>query len=173
MNFNTTGSAEYILDVVGAGATAMAKADWHAIWRQSPEAHELLEELDLIRMSTIDRSVSGEPEPPKYATSWTYQLATLLQRDARTLWRDPTYLMAKMAVNVFCALVIGFTYWKSHSTIQGTQNKLFVGIHQSPCMSLLHTYWLSHQGQIMSFLDANSPNEKGQNTGGKKPKQQF
>ncbi|EPS96974.1 hypothetical protein FOMPIDRAFT_1025183 [Fomitopsis schrenkii] len=117
--------AEYILDVVGAGATAMSKADWHLIWKQSPESHDLQEDLDLFRMSNVDRATGSDYEPPKYATPWTYQLRTLLQRDSRTLWRDPTYLIAKMAVNVFCALVIGFTYWKSHSTIQGTQNKLF------------------------------------------------
>ncbi|KAH9841151.1 pleiotropic drug resistance ABC transporter [Rhodofomes roseus] len=117
--------AEYILDVVGAGATASSKTDWHTIWKTSPKSQDLLQDLDMIRMSNVDRPASGEAEPPKYASSWTYQLATLLQRDARTLWRDPTYLIAKMAVNVFCALVIGFTYWKSASTIQGTQNKLF------------------------------------------------
>lgn len=104
----------------------MAKADWHLIWKQSLESHDLQEDLDLIRMSNVDRAASSDYEPPKYASSWTYQLMTLLQRDSRTLWRDPTYLIAKMAVNIFCALVIGFTYWKSHSTIQGTQNKLFV-----------------------------------------------
>lgn len=119
-------SAEYILDVVGAGATAMSKADWHLTWKQSPQSHDLQEDLDLFRMSNVDRVTDSDYEAPKYATTWTYQLTTLLQRDSRTLWRDPTYLMAKMAVNVFCALVIGFTYWKSHSTIQGTQNKLFV-----------------------------------------------
>ncbi|KAH9920627.1 pleiotropic drug resistance ABC transporter [Fomitopsis serialis] len=117
--------AEYILDVVGAGATAMSKADWHAAWKHSPEAQDLHQDLDFICMAGADRPASGDPEPLRYCTSWAYQLATLLQRDARTLWRDPTYLIAKMAVNVFCALVIGFTYWKSQSTIQGTQNKLF------------------------------------------------
>lgn len=123
--------AEFILDVVGAGATATAKIDWSQTWKESPQAEELEHNLESIY-------VEGRRRPPikatldtEFATSWSYQLITLFQRDARTLWRDPVYLIAKMAVNILCALVIGFTYFKSKNTIQGTQNQLFVSLFSS------------------------------------------
>jgi ABC-type multidrug transport system permease subunit len=40
-------------------------------------------------------------------------------------WRDPTYLMSKLSLNIIGGLFIGF-FFKSKDTIQGTRNKLFV-----------------------------------------------
>ncbi|KZT01955.1 pleiotropic drug resistance ABC transporter [Laetiporus sulphureus 93-53] len=117
--------AEYILDVVGAGATVTSSIDWNFIWKKSKEADELQHELEVLRVAGNNRAPNKAVPEAQFATSWWYQLKTLFQRDARSLWRDPTYLIAKMAVNVCCALVIGFTYFKTKSTIQGTQNKLF------------------------------------------------
>jgi ATP-binding cassette, subfamily G (WHITE), member 2, SNQ2 len=61
-----------------------------------------------------------------FATSWIYQVRTLAQRNAEFYWRDPTYILSKIALNVASGLFIGFTFWQSDSTQQGTQNKLFV-----------------------------------------------
>ena len=55
-----------------------------------------------------------------------YQLSLLFKRDAQAHWRDPTYLIAKIALNCAAALLIGFTFFKADLTIQGTQNHLFV-----------------------------------------------
>lgn len=119
-------SAEFMLDVVGAGATATSEIDWSDAWKQSREAMELQNELDMIYAQGRSLPPVKEAFQTEFATSWWYQLTTLFQRDARSLWRDPTYLIAKMAVNILCALIIGFTYFKSKNTVQGTQNQLFV-----------------------------------------------
>ena len=85
------------------------------------------EELDAIH-------TEGRSKPPvqarlqsEYPTSWIYQMTLLLRRDAQAHWRDPVYLIAKMALNIASALLIGFTFFKAKTTIQGTQNHLFVG----------------------------------------------
>ncbi|KAF9817918.1 hypothetical protein IEO21_03112 [Rhodonia placenta] len=122
---DTENPAEFMLDVVGAGATATSKIDWSDAWKQSHEAVELQNELDMIYAQGRSLPPVKEAFQTEFATSWWYQLATLFQRDARSLWRDPTYLIAKMAVNILCALIIGFTYFKSKNTVQGTQNQLF------------------------------------------------
>ncbi|KAI0922386.1 hypothetical protein AcV7_005930 [Taiwanofungus camphoratus] len=117
--------AEFILEVIGAGATATSEIDWSPVWQRSKEAYDLLQELESINST-------GRTHPPikvaqlhEFATSWRYQLVALLQRDFRSLWRDPIYLVAKMMINICCALVIGFTYFKTKSTVQGTRNQLF------------------------------------------------
>ena len=53
-------------------------------------------------------------------------MVTLLRRDAQAHWRDPTYLIAKVALNIAAALLIGFTFFKAKDSLQGSQNKLFV-----------------------------------------------
>ena len=53
-------------------------------------------------------------------------MVTLLKRDMERHWRDPTYLMAKLMLNIVGGLFIGFTFYQAKDSIQGTQNKLFV-----------------------------------------------
>ena len=115
-----------MLDVIGAGATAVADRDWCQVWVVSKESQNLEDEIDQLH-------VEGRSHPPvaatvttRFATPWTYQARTLLQRQNLAFWRDPTYLMSKLSLNIIGGLFIGFTFFKSKNTIQGTQNKLFV-----------------------------------------------
>jgi ATP-binding cassette subfamily G (WHITE) protein 2 (SNQ2) len=115
-----------MLDVIGAGATATSAFNWHDIWTSSNEATRLQHELDAIH-------AEGRNNPPvetvvhsEFVTPWFYQVGQLLKRDAEAHWRDPNYLMAKLVLNAFGGLFIGFTFFKSSNTQQGTQNKLFV-----------------------------------------------
>ncbi|KAG2357235.1 ABC-2 type transporter-domain-containing protein [Suillus spraguei] len=107
--------AEYMLDTIGAGATASASVDWHEIWKKSPEAAGLQEQIG--RIHTERQS--------EFATSWIHQAVILTQRNFLAYWRNPTYLLAKIVLNIAGGLLIGFTFYKSKDTLQGTQNKLF------------------------------------------------
>jgi ATP-binding cassette subfamily G (WHITE) protein 2 (SNQ2) len=72
----------------------------------------------------------------EFATPWLYQMKELFIREASSYWRDPTYLIAaKIALNVLAGLFVGFTFYQSKDTQQGTQNKLFVSFSSflSPC----------------------------------------
>ena len=118
--------AEYILEAIGAGATATTDVDWYSAWKKSPEAARLQEDLDHIL-------AEGRNKPPvetrlrsEYPTSWPYQLALLLKRGGQAYWRDPTYAISRLALNCAAGLFIGFTFFKAKTTIQGTQNHLFV-----------------------------------------------
>jgi ATP-binding cassette, subfamily G (WHITE), member 2, SNQ2 len=115
-----------MLDVIGAGATASSNVDWHAAWKKSPEAAFLQKQIQGVMDKGRDRPVEEEEQHSEFSTSWAFQVRTLLQRDYERHWRDPTYLLAKLALNIVAGLFIGFTFFKAKNTIQGTQNKIFV-----------------------------------------------
>jgi ATP-binding cassette subfamily G (WHITE) protein 2 (SNQ2) len=115
-----------MLDVIGAGATATSEYNWHEIWIASKDARELQRELDTIHSDGRNRPPVETVVDSEFVTSWLHQLGQLLKRDAEAHWRNPNYLMAKLVLNAFGGLFIGFTFFKSSNSQQGTQNKLFV-----------------------------------------------
>ncbi|KAI0356868.1 pleiotropic drug resistance ABC transporter [Trametes cingulata] len=139
--------AEYILDVIGAGATATTDIDWYDAWKKSPEAARTYEELERINSEGRKRPPVQATLTNTFPTSWGYQLYTLLLRDAQAHWRDPTYLVAKLALNIASALLIGFTFFQAKTSIQGTQNHLFAIF-----MSTIISVPLSNQLQV-AFID--------------------
>ncbi len=115
-----------MLDVIGAGATATTATDWYSVWKKSPEASALQSELESIHTEGRRRPPVETTLKSEFSTSWGYQVWALTQRAFSSYWRNPTYLMAKLLLNIAGGLFIGFTFWKSKDTLQGTQNKLFV-----------------------------------------------
>ncbi|KAI0035475.1 ABC-2 type transporter-domain-containing protein [Vararia minispora EC-137] len=135
--------AEYILDVIGAGATATTTADWHDIWKKSLESRSTDAELESILEDGKKRAAVDTTQHSEFSTSWVYQVKTLLERELVRHWRDPTYLVAKFALNICGALFIGFTFFKAKDSIQGTQNKIFAVF-----MSTILSAPLSNQIQV-------------------------
>lgn len=118
--------AEYMLDVIGAGATAVADRDWHEVWVNSKECQTSEDEIDQVHAAGRSHPPAVAVSTTHFATPWAYQTRALLKRQNLAYWRDPTYLMSKLSLNIIGGLFIGFTFFKSKDTIQGTQNKLFV-----------------------------------------------
>jgi ATP-binding cassette subfamily G (WHITE) protein 2 (SNQ2) len=115
-----------MLDVIGAGATAKSVIDWHNdVWKVSPESRTSQQEIEQIHAEGRSRPPVGTQLHSEFSTSWFNQTRTLLRRDFQSVWRNPTYVMAKFALNIVAGLLIGFTFWKSKATLQGTQNKVF------------------------------------------------
>ncbi|KAJ7852075.1 hypothetical protein B0H14DRAFT_3085739 [Mycena olivaceomarginata] len=117
--------AEFMLDVIGAGATASSTQDWEAVWRGSPESAKAREELNRIHAEGRKQAAVKATFTSDFAASWMLQAKTLLRRDFRFRWRDPTYLLAKLVLNIASGLLIGFTFYQAKTTQQGTQNQLF------------------------------------------------
>ena len=115
-----------MLDVIGAGATASSSKDWHDAWLSSEERHRLIQDIGEIHREGRKHPPIGATVRTEFATPWLFQARTLLQRQHLAYWRDPTYLMSKLVLNIAGGLLIGFTFFKSKDTIQGNQNKLFV-----------------------------------------------
>ncbi|KAF8477639.1 ABC-2 type transporter-domain-containing protein [Russula ochroleuca] len=117
--------AEYILDVIGAGATATTEIDWDSVWKNSPEARVVDEELETLLQDGRKRHAVDTAQHSEFSTPWVYQTKTLWEREVIRHWRDPTYLMAKLALNLVAGLFIGFTFYKAKDSVQGTQDKIF------------------------------------------------
>ncbi|KAF8206137.1 pleiotropic drug resistance ABC transporter [Mycena galopus ATCC 62051] len=126
--------AEYMLDVIGAGATASSAQDWEAVWRQSPEMVKAREELDRIHTKGQSRGAVQATFTSTYASSWIQQAKSLLRRDFYARWREPSYLIAKFTLNITSGLFIGFTFYKADNSQQGVQNQLF-GIFMSTVLA--------------------------------------
>ncbi|KAF8329222.1 pleiotropic drug resistance ABC transporter [Amanita rubescens] len=117
--------AEYMLDVMGAGANATSELDWYSIWRNSKQFIGVQAEIDSIHADGRNRPALEATFRSEFATSWLYQMKELFIRNIRAYWRDPAYIFAKLILNVVGGLFIGFTFFKAKDTQQGTQNKLF------------------------------------------------
>ncbi|KAI0265441.1 ABC-2 type transporter-domain-containing protein [Gloeopeniophorella convolvens] len=117
--------AEYILDVIGAGATATTETDWYNVWKQSPEAKSADRELEVLLEDGRNRHAIDTEQHTEFPTSWWFQVKTLLRRDVTRHWRDPVYLGAKFALNIVGALFIGFSFFHAKDSIEGTQTKIF------------------------------------------------
>ncbi|KAJ7471516.1 pleiotropic drug resistance ABC transporter [Mycena galericulata] len=102
----TGNPAEFMLDVIGAGATASSEQDWEAVWRKSPESARAQEELQRIHTEGRSRGAVQATFHDKYATPWMQQATRLFRRDINFRWRD-------------------FTFFKAKTSQQGTQNQLF------------------------------------------------
>jgi len=125
-----------MLDVIGAGATANSKDDWHAIWANSPENETSLNEIEQINTNGRNRPAVETALRTEYPTSWGTQLLELIKRGYADHYRNSTYLASKLVLNIFAGLFIGFSFWKREDSLQGAQNKLFVSRRMSffgPC----------------------------------------
>ncbi|KAF8624325.1 hypothetical protein AX17_007154 [Amanita inopinata Kibby_2008] len=117
--------AEFMLDIIGAGATATTDRDWHDVWLKSSLYKKQMEEVEHIHAEGRKQPPVGAAFKGTFASSWGRQTTTLIVRQHQSYWRAPTYLMSKLMLNIVGGLFIGFTFFKSKNSIQGTQNKLF------------------------------------------------
>ena len=138
LHLDVLNRAEFILDVIGAGATATSKVDWHEIWISSPESTLIDNEIDAIVAQGRNTPAVSAAIGSGFATPWIYQIWTLLVRNLIHYWRSPTYLMAKMMLNIVGGLFIGFTFFQRNNSLEGTQNKLFVRIHRHVVNRILY-----------------------------------
>ena len=119
-------SADYMLDVIGAGAMATCTTDWHQIWKAFPEAARLDLGIDGIHKDGQSRHVASTGTHSEFAGSWVKQLALLTQRGYVCTWRNPMYIYAKLFVFVAAGLSIGFPFFRTTNSLQGSQDKLFL-----------------------------------------------
>ncbi|SCU78069.1 LAFA_0A04742g1_1 [Lachancea sp. 'fantastica'] len=118
--------AEYILEAIGAGATASVKEDWHEIWKNSRNYQQANEEVTKL----LHEPGHGEAEEDigstsKYAAPYWYQFKVVYARTATIFWRDVNYLMAKLMLHLCSGLFIGFTFYNVGTSYTGLQNTMF------------------------------------------------
>ncbi|KAJ2525642.1 ATP-binding cassette transporter snq2, partial [Coemansia sp. RSA 1935] len=102
--------AEYILDVAGKSGSSI---DWPQMWRDSPECQSVLTEVDRINalkhQAGADHGDAGDNRI--YARSIGYQMKLVFRRMFLMQWRNVEYQTTRLALQVICALAIGFTFY--------------------------------------------------------------
>ncbi|BAO39657.1 ATP-dependent permease PDR12 [Kluyveromyces marxianus DMKU3-1042] len=112
--------AEYMLNCIGAGATASADADWHDLWLQSPECAAAREEVEELHRTLASRPVTDDKElAGRYAASYLTQMKCVFRRTNIQFWRSPVYIRAKFLECVLCALFVGLSYVGVDHSIAG------------------------------------------------------
>ncbi|GAA5967234.1 hypothetical protein JCM3765_001744 [Sporobolomyces pararoseus] len=120
--------AEYILDAIGAGASAKVDKDWYQMWNESDEAKRIQEDIDRYHAEKANEDSAADKSPDSgrnYASSIGTQLTVVTKRVFSNYSRDATYVVSKFMLNIFAGLFIGFSFWKSPADVSGLQNRLF------------------------------------------------
>ncbi|GJJ10736.1 hypothetical protein Clacol_004963 [Clathrus columnatus] len=121
--------AEYMLDVIGAGATAKTDIDWYATWKNSRQFEQMENELqDILKrgeQSTVERPRVMKKKRTSFPAPVKVQLSELMKRGYRNYFRSPPYLLSKYGMNIFAGLFIGFTFFKTKHNQRGIQNSVF------------------------------------------------
>ncbi|SSD61492.1 probable Protein SNQ2 [Saccharomycodes ludwigii] len=143
--------AEYVLEAIGAGATATADRDWHETWLNSPNCARTKQEIDQLINELFDEQEEESHEKPrKYATSYLYQFRYVYIRSATTLWRNLSYIMSKLMLMTIGGLYIGFTFFHTGSSYVGLQNSMFAAF-----MSIIISAPLMNQIQARAISSRN------------------
>ncbi|KAG1782156.1 P-loop containing nucleoside triphosphate hydrolase protein [Suillus placidus] len=131
--------AEYMLDVIGAGATATSTTDWYNVWKCSPEAAQLQDHINDLHEQGRSHPRQLSARYSVFATSWLHQFVVLTHRNFQAYWRNPQYIRAKFMLNIAGGLLVGFTFFQANDSLQGTQNKLFsIFLSLVLCVPLVH-----------------------------------
>lgn len=124
---DTENPAEYILDIIGAGATAKTEIDWFSHWQSSPEKVQIDNQIEEIMAREKDQGnfIEDKELEAQYATSVFFNFKELLKRSAVDLWRNPRYIMAKCQLMVVNGLIVGLSFYNLKKNLAGIQNSRF------------------------------------------------
>lgn len=124
---HTENPAEYILECIGAGATATVEDDWGEIWDLSPECAAVSQEIDELneRLRARPAKHIEKHMTRTYALPFHKQFFHVYKRTALQFWRSPQYIFAKFALMTIAGLFIGFTFWNIDYSVAGMRNAMF------------------------------------------------
>ncbi|KAI2467417.1 ABC drug exporter AbcA [Annulohypoxylon bovei var. microspora] len=125
--------AEWMLEVTGN----LPKSDtqhndetsrWSEKWDLSPHKREVLRQLTELKPDlTLAKPLlsTADSNGREYAVSLFQQMIIVSKRIFQDQWRDPAYLISKIALSSCLALVNGISFYKSPLDFQGVVNLLF------------------------------------------------
>ena len=120
--------AEYMLEMVGAGAVGKSEQDWPSVWKQSREVKDVQEELERIhkdRQSGTDTDDTNSKAHNEFAMPLFSQLWHVTYRIFQQYWRQPSYIYGKLVLGLAASLFIGVSFWRPPNSQQGLQDILF------------------------------------------------
>ncbi|KAM0233020.1 hypothetical protein ACHAPO_007486 [Fusarium lateritium] len=140
--------AEWMLEITGS----LSEQDWPVIWNDSPERKAVKAELAMKKAELSRRAItitnpSDVDALRPFAASFATQLHVVLKRVFQQYWRTPSYLYSKVALCLFSALFIGFSFWQLSNSLHGLQNQMYA-------IFMLLVIFANVCSQIMPHYDA-------------------
>jgi len=135
--------AEYMLEAIGAGLTPrVGPRDWKDVWLNSPEYQRARVEINDIKTQGLavpvteasqtrscTLSISGSMVFSNLdyadATSFLYQLRTVIKRNNIALWRSPDYVFSRLFVHAFVSLFISLSFLNLGHSVRDLQYRVF------------------------------------------------
>lgn len=152
--------AEYMLEIIGAGASGKSTQNWAEVWKASQQSKDVQTEMDRIHKEKESEAPAGsnkEEGHREFAMPFTTQLKYTSIRVFQQYWRMPSYIYGKFILGIASGLFIGFSFFKPDSSQQGFQNALFSVFMLTSIFSTLvqqvssHTL-LSYRSILTQFL---------------------
>ncbi|KAG9313864.1 pleiotropic drug resistance ABC transporter [Chiua virens] len=113
--------AEYMLEAIGAGLSPrVGPRDWKDVWLDSPEYQRVRDEINEIKARGL-----AIPDTEQNATSFLYQLRTVVKRNNIALWRSPDYVFSRLFVHAFFSLFVSLSFLDLGHTIRDLQYRVF------------------------------------------------
>lgn len=123
---NNANPAEFMLEAIGAGSRKrMGGGDWHEKWKNSPEFKTVLEEIHTLRDEALAKPVEENGKRHEYATSFMFQLKTVLHRTNVALWRNADYQWTRLFAHIAIALVVTLTFLQLGDSLAALQYRVF------------------------------------------------
>ena len=89
------------------------------MWNQSSERQEVEANIEQIHAAGKLSFPVASDTRSEFATSWMTQFKVLYTRENISRWRNPTYLLAKMVLNIASGLFIGVSACSPTRCIEG------------------------------------------------------
>ena len=119
--------AEFLLETAAKSHKKAdgSKIDWNAEWQSSPQAEEVIGEIDGLKRQRTGVSEAQSDEGTEFAAPVWEQITMLTQRTFRQYWRSPSYLYGKLFTAFIVGVFNGFTFYMLGNSIQDMQNRMF------------------------------------------------
>ncbi|WWD20557.1 hypothetical protein CI109_105033 [Kwoniella shandongensis] len=117
--------AEFMLEAIGAGSRKRIGGDWGEKWRNSPEFQHVKEEIQQLKSQALATPDDGKTKHTEYATSFMFQLKTMLRRTNVALWRNADYQWTRLFAHLAIALVVTLTFLQLDNSLASLQYRVF------------------------------------------------
>ncbi|KAF4611748.1 hypothetical protein D9613_004069 [Agrocybe pediades] len=118
--------AEYMLEAIGAGVTPrVGDRDWKDIWLESPECQRVREEIQAIKQEGLAIPQTDQKEMSTYATSFFFQLKTVVHRNNMALWRSPDYIFSRLFVCSLISFFVSLSFLQLGVSVRELQFRVF------------------------------------------------
>lgn len=117
--------AEFMIDVVTGGIQEVKDKDWHQIWLDSPEQHQMITELDRMIADAASKPPGTVNDGYEFSMPLWEQIKIVTQRMNVSLFRNTAYVNNKFSLHIISALLNGFSFWRPGPSVSALQLKMF------------------------------------------------